>query len=229
MAEQPSNNSRELVQENEQIADYTAKKQLPEDKKPESKVPEQLQEHAWKPGESGNPAGRPKGSKNLTTIVMETLRAKKYQVKDSSGAIIEIDGTTAFAEAVLENAIKKKDRESLRMIWEHSDGKPTQRTEMTLNGPKGYEVSPEQEKQYDKQFGVVASRYEVINEPETPQNEPEQAKLPEPSKDTKPTPKPSQQATEPATGVNQKDYAGDNQQTPRETVQESNTGGVREA
>lgn len=30
----------------------------------ESTVPKQFREHVWKPGESGNPKGRPKGSRN---------------------------------------------------------------------------------------------------------------------------------------------------------------------
>lgn len=33
--------------------------------------PENLIGHGWKPGQSGNPKGRPKGSKNLATILRE--------------------------------------------------------------------------------------------------------------------------------------------------------------
>lgn len=115
-------------------------------------VPEQLKPTLWKPGESGNPAGRPKGSKNLTTIVMEALRAKKLTVTLPDGSKAVLTGEQAFAEAVLENAIKKKDRESLRMIWEMNDGKPTQQHKLEVNGPKGYEVDPAREAMILDQF-----------------------------------------------------------------------------
>ena len=109
-----------------------------------------------------NTYGRPKGSRNLTTIVMETLRNKRYKIKDSkTGEIKEIDGLQAFAEAVIENALKKKDRESLRMIWEHSDGKPRQKTEIAFGGPKGYEVDLKNEATIIEQFGLV-DRYEPV-------------------------------------------------------------------
>lgn len=111
-----------------------------------------------------NTSGRPRGSKNLTTLVMETLRNKRYKIKSPvTGEIEEIDGLQAFAEAVLENAIKKKDRESLRMIWEYADGKPQQKTDLSVGGPKGYEVDPETERRYLEQFGFV-NRYEPIEE-----------------------------------------------------------------
>lgn len=127
-----------------------------------SKVPEHLREHVIKPGEVKNPNGRPKGSKNLTTIVMEALRAKKYTIKnEANGQTTEITGEEAFAEAVLENAIKKKDRESLRMIWEMADGKPTQQHKLEVNGPKGYEIPPEAEQKMQEQFGMYPDRIGV--------------------------------------------------------------------
>ncbi len=33
-------------------------------------------EHRWRPGQSGNPRGRPRGSKNESTILRETLHRK---------------------------------------------------------------------------------------------------------------------------------------------------------
>jgi hypothetical protein len=40
----------------------------------------------FKPGQSGNPKGRPKGRKNLKTIVVEALH-KKVKVRDKMGRL----------------------------------------------------------------------------------------------------------------------------------------------
>lgn len=136
---------RRDVWEKPPVADNNAEKKL-------DKVPPQLREHVVKPGQVLNPNGRPKGSRNLTTIVMEALRAKKLTVTLPDGSKAVLTGEQAFAEAVLENAIKKKDRESLRMIWEMNDGKPTQQHKLEVNGPKGYEVDPAREAMILNQF-----------------------------------------------------------------------------
>lgn len=111
-------------------------------------------EHQIKPGEVRNPNGRPKGSRNLTTIVMEAMRGKVITVKLPDGSTAKITGEEAFAEAVLENALKKKDRESLRMIWEMHDGKPTQQHRLDINGARGYEIAPERERMIINQFNI---------------------------------------------------------------------------
>lgn len=126
------------------------------------KVPEQLRDHVIKPGEVRNPNGRPKGSRNLTTIVMEALRSKVLTVKLPDGTTTQMTGEQAFAEAVLENALKKKDRESIRMLWEMSDGKPTQQHKLEVSGPKGYEISPEAEQKMQEQFGMYPDRIGVV-------------------------------------------------------------------
>ncbi len=107
----------------------------------------------FKPGQSGNPAGRPKGSKNMTTIVLEYMRSKKFKIKTDDGKYIEVDGDTAFADAMMYNALEKKDREALRMIWEFSDGKPTQGHKIEM-GPRGYEISPDQEQKMKNEFNM---------------------------------------------------------------------------
>src|SRR5215216_155339 len=35
--------------------------------------PEGKSAHLWRPGQSGNPSGRPKGARNKTTVALETL------------------------------------------------------------------------------------------------------------------------------------------------------------
>jgi len=41
-----------------------------------SKKEKALAENRWKPGESGNPAGRPKGSKNKTTLMKQAIEGE---------------------------------------------------------------------------------------------------------------------------------------------------------
>lgn len=127
------------------------------------KVPPQLRDHVIKPGEVRNPNGRPKGSRNLTTIVMEALRRKTYTLEDkATGKKIEISGEEAFAEAVLEVAVKNKDREGLRMIWEFSDGKPTQQHKIDLGPVRGYEIPEAEEDKLKEEFSMVFNAPSVV-------------------------------------------------------------------
>lgn len=82
--------------------------------------------HAFKPGVSGNPAGRPPGSKNLTTMVREALQ------KIASG-----EGMTAqtyydlLVKRILKSAIEGGDSTMLRELWRQHDGAPAQKVELS--------------------------------------------------------------------------------------------------
>ena len=56
----------------------------------------------WKPGESGNPAGRPKGSKNPSTKLREMIDAKAIVKKLESAAL---RGDVQAARTLLERAL----------------------------------------------------------------------------------------------------------------------------
>ena len=205
-------------QENPQTTVKTATKTL-------DKVPEQLRPHVFQPGNNANPNGRPVGSKNLTTLFREVLRNKKYTVKnEATGQTIEIDGETALVEKALENAIKKGDRESIRMIWEMFDGKPTQQHKLEVSGPKGYEIDPNREKLYQEQFTAVADIPGLPERSQEAQNDTKQAEVVEmPKEEPKTPPTPQNERT---AGVTEA------QPTPHgvtTTTQENNGGGVREA
>ncbi len=58
-------------------------------------------EHQFKPGQSGNPRGRPKGRKNFTTIVVDAL-SRKVAVRDQNGP-----RTVSKLEAMIEVMINK--------------------------------------------------------------------------------------------------------------------------
>lgn len=42
----------------------------------------------WKPGQSGNPAGKPKGTKHLSTWIQEMMEDENFKHKLSNGKIV---------------------------------------------------------------------------------------------------------------------------------------------
>lgn len=68
----------------------------------------------FKPGQSGNPKGRPKGAKGLNTIVRETL-GEKLAVRTSSGPK-KITKIEAVLQKTLEKALKGDARAQLELM-----------------------------------------------------------------------------------------------------------------
>jgi len=76
----------------------------------------------WQPGESGNPDGRPKGSKNLSTLLHEALQKI---VKTTEGE--EISTEIALVRRVIKKAVQDGDMRAIEMIWAYLEGKPKER------------------------------------------------------------------------------------------------------
>lgn len=75
---------------------------------------------SWQPGQSGNPAGRKPGSKNISTIVQELLdQDADNGVLDSNNLTQLINGaTTTYAKAVVYAAIAKALQGNMQaIIW----------------------------------------------------------------------------------------------------------------
>lgn len=68
---------------------------------------ENLEKGQWKPGQSGNPNGRPKGSLNLATRIQKMLNDDEFtaQMIDGEGKAIKFKGNPA--EAIIRTAILK--------------------------------------------------------------------------------------------------------------------------
>lgn len=50
-------------------------------------------EQIWKPGQSGNPAGKPKGSKHLTTWIQELLEDDEFESEIEQGSkVVQFKG-----------------------------------------------------------------------------------------------------------------------------------------
>jgi len=81
----------------------------------------------FKPGQSGNPNGRPKGAVSLVTKVREALDR------------IHEGTETRYDELLIQSTLKdaiKTDGQSRRMIFQYLEGMPIQRTDLTTKGDK---------------------------------------------------------------------------------------------
>ncbi len=70
--------------------------------------------HQFKPGQSGNPKGRPKNPKTIKEALRKTL-ATEIGVKDANGEVIKITCAEAFGRKTVADAIAK-DGPTRRML-----------------------------------------------------------------------------------------------------------------
>lgn len=86
----------------------------------------------WKPGESGNPNGRPKGIKNRSTIVREILEL----VHEATGQTYEYASTKAIADKAATGDVTAWER-----LMDSAYGKVTDKQEVDLSS-KDKSMSP---------------------------------------------------------------------------------------
>lgn len=67
-------------------------------------------ETQFQPGESGNPAGKPKGTKHLSTHIQEMLNDEKFELKLKSGEIIKQRPITQILSLVNEARAEELER-----------------------------------------------------------------------------------------------------------------------
>jgi hypothetical protein len=87
-------------------------------------------EHRWKPGESGNPNGRPKGSRNRSTIVREWLDAKDKVKNPITGEVEEMTVEDMLTLAVIVKA-RKGDVSAYKALLDSAYGQAKQEVEST--------------------------------------------------------------------------------------------------
>lgn len=106
----------------------------------------------FKPGQSGNPAGRPKGSVSITTEIKKRLEE------------MSPDGQRTALQVLVENIIQDaldNNNEMRKLIWNYVDGQPSQKVEQsggTIN--LNIELSDEQFQR------LIRERAEQLNSPE---------------------------------------------------------------
>lgn len=76
----------------------------------------------YKKGQSGNPKGRPKGSKNRSTIVKEILNLM-VQVKDDEGNDKWQSNEYLIVQAMVNKAIEKGDVAAFNALYDNLYGK----------------------------------------------------------------------------------------------------------
>ena len=75
---------------------------------------------SWKPGQSGNPKGRPPKGYSITEWFKDML-ASDPQIKDELGS------------AILQKA-KSGDATAMKLVWSYMDGMPQQKMDVTSDG-----------------------------------------------------------------------------------------------
>ena len=76
----------------------------------------------YKKGQSGNPKGRPKGSKNRSTIVKEIL-SLMVQTKDNNGNEVWQSNEYLMVQAMVNKAIEKGDVSAFNALYDNLYGK----------------------------------------------------------------------------------------------------------
>lgn len=85
-------------------------------------------ENQFKPGESGNPKGRPVGSYSIMTLLRQRMNEVPLgQTKE---------WREQFADIILDEAIIKRNPQMLKMVAEYMDGMPEQFIDLTTKGEK---------------------------------------------------------------------------------------------
>lgn len=62
-------------------------------------------EHQFKPGQSGNPAGKPKGSRHLSTVIQELMDDENFELKLKDGNMLKGRPSRKIAEVMYGLAI----------------------------------------------------------------------------------------------------------------------------
>lgn len=77
---------------------------------------------SWKPGQSGNPSGKPVGIKDSKTILRELL-SRDIEIEDIDGVPKRMSGLNAIYVKQYVKAVKEGDKDAANLILERLEGK----------------------------------------------------------------------------------------------------------
>lgn len=112
---------------------------------------EHIKSFQWAPGVSGNPGGRPKGSKNLSKLLAEAIEAEITLERDKEK--ITKTGGQWIIDSIMASAISG-DQKAQEMVFERMEGsKPlAQIITQNINSNSASVVGPEQMAQLSEAF-----------------------------------------------------------------------------
>jgi len=85
----------------------------------------------WKKGESGNPAGRPKGSPNRSTVARKWLALMLKEVNPLTGDLEEMSVEDLMTAKIMKKIFDDKDTNAYKAIMDSAFGAPKQEVEQT--------------------------------------------------------------------------------------------------
>jgi len=97
-----------------------------------------IKKYQWKPGESGNPLGRPKGSRNVTTNLKELLELTISTKDPITGEMVDAPVTSILNARLVRNALDG-DNKAIKEIYDRIEGRPKQKLDVTADAKiKGF-------------------------------------------------------------------------------------------
>ena len=97
-----------------------------------------MKKYRFKPGESGNPNGRPKGSRNITTNLKELLEIE-IETEDPLSEEKTSMPVAALLNARLVRSALDGSEKAIREIYDRIEGRPKQKLDVTADAKiKGF-------------------------------------------------------------------------------------------
>lgn len=90
-------------------------------------------EYEWKEGESGNPAGKPKGTLSFKTIIKKWMEAKMDEVDPETGETVKMTLADIITLKQFQKA-KKGDTRAYEVLKNHIEALPKQGIDLTSAG-----------------------------------------------------------------------------------------------
>ena len=97
--------------------------------------PENLQPHNFKKGQSGNPKGRPKGTRSRSTIVQQWLESSEVIINPLTGKNQRLQQSDIITLALIKKA-RKGDVQAFKELMDSGYGKTLTSVDVTTQGEK---------------------------------------------------------------------------------------------
>lgn len=102
------------------------KKDKPQPAENTANLQRKVRGRPFKPGQSGNPKGKPPGAKNFSTKFVEAIN----KIADGTQSTYE----ELFIKAILKQSIEQRDARIMVEMWRQLAGAPAQKVDVTSGG-----------------------------------------------------------------------------------------------